>query len=124
MLRPKATNIKVTTKFLNDRAGIAIERGFAKQKWVLFCEALISEGFALYLYEARATWSKYITVKKGERAFRVRFSNHKPTARKERLRDCDFYVGITNTGTRTTDDALAAVRAHFSQAAQTQTANP
>lgn len=88
--------------------------GFPKQKWVKFCEILLSEGYELSLYEARRTVSKYVTVgRKGAKPFKVRFSNHRPIAQREDAGDCDFFVGVTNRTVTTTTQALAAVRAHF-----------
>ena len=110
----KATNIAVTAPFLEQRAERSTSKGYAKQKWVMFCETLLSEGYKLSIYEARKTFSKYITVKgSGGKPFKVRFSNHRPIAERERAGDCDFFVGVTNLTVTTTDHALAAVRAHF-----------
>lgn len=111
----KATNLRVTAAFLQERFERSAKLGFSKQKWISFCEALLAEGFSLALYEARKTASKYITVRKGGKSFKVRFSNHKPIKGRELAGDCDFFVGMTHTGTRTTDDALAAVRGHFTE---------
>lgn len=109
----KARNIAVTNKFLNERAEWSISKGYSKQKWIIFCEALLAAGFSLSLYEARKTWSKYITVSDGKSQFKVRFSNHRPNKRRELGGDCDFFVGVTHTGTRTTEDALNAISEFF-----------
>lgn len=111
----KATNMAVTAAFLQQRYERSAKLGFQKQRWIEFCERLIADGFSLTLYEARRTASKYITVTKGGRSFKVRFSNHKPIKGRELAGDCDFFVGMTHTGTRTTHDALAAVAQHFAQ---------
>jgi|JI7StandDraft_1071085.scaffolds.fasta_scaffold145277_5 hypothetical protein len=108
----KATNIIVTPEFLQSR--IVPIGPYPKQKWIEFCETLMAEGYTLSLYEARATVSKYITVRSQGKAFKVRFSNHKPIKGKEMAGDCDFFVGRTHTGVRTTGDALIAVREFFS----------
>ena len=39
----------------------------------------------------------------------MRFSDHKPNREKELTGDCDFFVGRTNTGVRTTEDAKVFV---------------
>jgi hypothetical protein len=80
-------------------------------KWLLFCRLMLKQGFTLNLYEARRTFSKYITVSKpgsGRHSFRVRFSNHKPIPEREARGDCD--LTITNTS-----DAIQAVRKHFAR---------
>jgi hypothetical protein len=111
----KATHMVVTPQFLAARAERSTSRGYTKQKWVEFCETLLSEGYSLKIYEARRTVSKYITVsRKGRASFKVRFSNHRPIADREDRGDCDFFVGVTNRTVTTTAQALDAVRAHFS----------
>lgn len=98
---------------LQDRAQRSVSAGYAKQKWITFCEDLIGQGYKINLYEAKTTFSKYVTVMKGGKEYKVRFSNHKPNRSKELGGDCDFFVGVTNTGVRTTDDAMEAVRKYF-----------
>jgi hypothetical protein len=73
----------------------------------------MSAGFTLTLYEARHTLSKYVTVSDGQSEYKVRFSNHRPNKGRELNGDCDFFVGVTHTGWRTTDHALEAVAEHF-----------
>lgn len=87
--------------------------GFAPSKYLGFCRTLLSEGYQLHLYEARETYSKYITVSLGRKRFKVRFSNHKPIRVREMNGDCDFFVGVNHTSTTTTADALRAVREYF-----------
>lgn len=107
----KATNKRVTKDFLLSR----ISEQYGKQKWISFCESLLEEGYEVYLYEARKTFSKYITVKKGDKSFKVRFSNHKPIYHREVNKDCDFFVGVTNLGVTTTANALEAVREYMGE---------
>ena len=104
----KATNKRISKSYLESR----ISTQFGKQKWISFCEVLLDEGYDLYLYEARKTFSKYITVKNKtkNKQFKVRFSNHKPIYGREVNGDCDFFVGVTNLGVSTTSDALRAVK--------------
>ena len=117
----KKTGGRITQALLKERAERCIQAGFKKQKWVEFCETLMAEGYSLRLYEARQTYSKYVTVhKEGSRGFKVRFSNHKPNKGRELEGHCHFFVGITHTGVRTTNDALRAVREHFKQEAKAQ----
>lgn len=101
--------ILINSVFLEKRANSCMAKGFSKQKWISFCEVLISKGFSIKIYEARETVSKYITVFKDGKYFRVRFSNHKPNYTREKNKDCDFFVGVTHTGIRTTEDALKAI---------------
>lgn len=103
----------VTQTFLDLKTRMAAKAGYPKAKWVEFCEALLVEGFELQLYEAKKTFSKYITVRRGDRSLKVRFSDHKPIKARELAGDCDFFVGRTHTGRRTTEDALRAVHNHF-----------
>ena len=106
----KASNLKVTKEFLNSR----IHKVYGKAKWLQFCEELLDE-YELYLYEARHTFSKYITIKKNDKSYKVRFSNHKPNWRREFNKDCDFFVGVSNYNITTTEDALKAVNKYFSK---------
>lgn len=119
----KATNAKVTRSFLSERAGKAIAQGYPKQKWVTFCEAMLDAGYTLHLYEARRTFSKYITISRGKARFKVRFSNHRPIVAREANKDCDFFVGVTNFGITTTDQAIAAVHTFFGGKHEAQAAN-
>jgi hypothetical protein len=109
----KAKNVKVTREFLNQRHEWNSARGYPKSRWIAFCETLIAAGFHVSLYEAKETLSKYVTISDGDSKYLVRFSNHRPNKRRELAGDCDFFVGVTHTGVRTTDDALEAVSRHF-----------
>src|SRR5690606_17959069 len=84
MKRPKkAARAKINKEFLNRRIQWSENLGYGKQKWVYFCEVLIERRFQLELYEARQTVSKYITIRKNNKTFKVRFSNHKPCKNRE-----------------------------------------
>lgn len=109
----KATNQRVTPEFLKARVERVIQLGYSKQKWVEFCEAMLSHGFTLELYEARRTFSKYITVISGGMRYKVCFSNHKPIKDRELAGDCDFFVGRTHLGVSTTAQAIQATIKHF-----------
>jgi hypothetical protein len=67
----------------------------------------------VFIHESRTTVSKYVYVSQERNGpqFKVRFSNHKPSFAKESAEDCDFFVGVTNTGVRTTEMAVNAVLA-------------
>lgn len=113
----KATHMRVTQEFLDERVRIAEENGWGKAKWIEFCEKMMADGYYLKLYEARKTVSKYITVINPEDSghkFKVRFSNHRPIKHREVSGDCDFFVGVTNLGVTTTDDAIKATLDYFS----------
>ena len=43
----KATNLPVTAAFLQERFERSAKLGFAKQKWIIFCERLLDGGFSL-----------------------------------------------------------------------------
>lgn len=110
----KATNLKVTPVYLASRSGDLAKRGYEKPKWIVFCECLLSKGLTVHLYEARKTFSKYVTVSDASgRSFKVRFSNHKPIASREARGDCHFFVGVTNQKVTTTGMALDATLKHF-----------
>lgn len=106
----KMNGQQLTPNHLANRISAAEANGYGKAKWIEFCETLMADGFACYLYEARQTFSKYVTVSNGRVEVKVRFSNHRPIKDRELAGDCDFFVGITHTGTRTTTDALEFVR--------------
>lgn len=106
--RPKkAINRQVTKEFLQHREKYAVFLGYKKQKWVEFCEEFLSRGYNIELYEAQRTVSKYVSVIRGDKRFKVRFSNHKPINARELRGDCDCFVGITNLKTITSTMAIA-----------------
>lgn len=102
----RARDLILTQEYLNKR----VSKTFGKQKWIIFSETLLKEGYNLSMYEAKRTLSKYITIN-GE--YTVRISNHAPNKQREENKDCDFFVGHTNFGIRTIYDALYAVRKYF-----------
>jgi hypothetical protein len=113
----KAKNLRLTSDYLAARAQRSVALGYSKPKWVEFCEIALRRGFAVYLYEALHTASKYVTLRRDGRVFKVRFSNHKPIPSREAGRDCDFFVGVTNQTVTTTGQALRAAMAHFGEVA-------
>ncbi len=98
---------------IEKRVEKAIASWYSKPKWIEFCEHFMEKGFKIRLYEARKTVSKYVTVQKGSKEFKVRFSNHKPIHQREMMGDCDFFVGVTHTGVRTTSMAIDEVTKFF-----------
>src|SRR5882724_818198 len=88
----KQTKCQVTPELLAARFDRAAAKGFAKAKWIEFCELMLARRFSVELYEARKTFSKYITVSYSVagtvRTFKVRFSNHKPIRQREVNADC------------------------------------
>lgn len=91
---------------LKGRETNILKKGYESPKWLLFCIYLIKKhGFTIYLYEPKDSKSRYVRVINGNKVFKVRFSNHPPNKRREVKGDCDFFVGVTHTGARTTRDA-------------------
>lgn len=111
MKKKKITNRILTLEMLNKR----VSHRFGKQKWIIFAETLILRGYIVILYEARQSFSKYLTVVKGGKSFKVRFSNHKPLIQKEREKDCDFFVGKSNFGSTNYTQALIEVYKFFGE---------
>ncbi len=112
----KATNMRVSQQYLTTRANRTVAKGYTKPRWIEFSETMISYGFRVYLYEARKTYSKYITLlhdSHNGKEFKVRYSDHKPIKRRELANDCDFFVGVTNIRTTNTDQAIEAVLEYF-----------
>lgn len=110
--RPKRT-CTVSIDLLKARSELCMKAGYPKQKWVIFCEVMLKQGYTLTLYEAKKTVSKYITVINGNHRFKVRFSNHKPNYISEKFADCDFFVGRTHLNITTTEMAIKAVEDFF-----------
>ena len=109
----KAKNRHLSPEYLDRRTKQLLRHGYGKTKWIEFSETLLKAGFTVTLYEAKNTYSKYLTIIREEKRFKVRFSNHKPNKTKEELNDCDFFVGVCNLKTTTTNDALWAVKEYF-----------
>ena len=107
----KIQHKKITQELLNSK----VSKVYGKAKWIVFCEILLNEGYTLFLYEANKTFSKYVTVCKKGKTFKVRFSNHRPSYAKEFENDSDYYVGVSNLGITTTEDALRATREFFNK---------
>ena len=111
----KVINIRVIYGLLNQRVNFLRKNDWPKSKWIFFCEEMLKLGFIVKLYEARQTKLKYCIIVRDNdhRKFKVCFSDHKPIKRRELNEDCDFFVGMTHTGVRNTNDAINAVCKHF-----------
>lgn len=112
----KATDLRLDQKFLEKAYNRIKGGGYSKQKWVEFSELFLEKGFDVFLYEARQTCSKYITLRHPQLSgvsFKVRFSNHPPIKAREDRGDCDFFVGRANNSISTTADAVQAALRHF-----------
>lgn len=104
---------KFTLKIYARRRFLAQTRGYPIPKWVDFCAQMVDLGFHVTFIDAKSTVSKYVYVSKGVKVFKVRFSNHKPNPRDERKKTSDFYVGVSNFGVTTTEDAIKAIKKYF-----------
>jgi hypothetical protein len=104
----------ITRADIAKRKARAIGMGYDIPKWLQFCEEMLDIGYKVTVYEVINTHSKYVRVYgAGDTSYQVRFSNHKPNRRRELAGDCDFFVGVTHTGTRTTRMAVEAVKEYF-----------
>ena len=113
----KATNLRVTHEYLMRRDDDLKSRGYPTPKWIAFCRHFLDLGLRVRLYEARRSVSKYVTLERGKKArrktFKVRFSNHRPIRFREEKGDCDFFVGVCNRQTTTTEQAIEAAMQFF-----------
>jgi hypothetical protein len=83
-------------------------------KYLQLCERAINMGFEVWLYKpVSGGVSKYVTVKYKNKRYKIRFSNHKPIKSLEVKGTCDFFVGVTNLGVSTTEDAWRAMMIYF-----------
>lgn len=103
----------VSAKFLADYAKNLADAGWPKSKWISFCENLLQQGYEVRLYAAKSSKSKYVYVIKGDRVFKVRFSDHSPHRNQIDTNDCDFFVGRSRLGITNTGDAMVAVAEFF-----------
>lgn len=96
----------LTLEYLDSLKPHYLENGYPIPKWIEFSETLIKWGCEVELLEAKTTYSKYLYVKKGRENIKVRFSNHKPSYKREANGDSDYYVGVGNFGIVTTEHLL------------------
>ena len=104
-MKPK----KLTVKYLEALKPSYAKSGYTTPKWITFSEALLQAGWKVELKRSKTTFSKYIYINKGDRSFKIRFSNHKPNKGQQETNDCDFYVGISNGQVITTEMVLKKV---------------
>jgi len=76
---------------------------YEKPKYLLFILRMLREGWTVKLYVANKV-SKYVFVYKGDKIYKIRFSNHKPIIAKELDNDCDFYAGRSNLKVMKTEE--------------------
>lgn len=103
----------VTKKYIGIAKTNAAFKGFNTPKYIEFCEKFLRQGYKVKLYRAQKTVSKYIYISRGNKTFKVRFSNHRPNKFKEATNDCDFFVGVSNKQVTRTADAIVATEAFF-----------
>lgn len=92
------------------KVGKAIENypaQYRTPKYLLFIKHWIEAGWDVRVYEVRV--SKYVFIEKGDYIFKIRFSNHKPIESREQQSDCDYYVGISNHQTSTTEEIIKKI---------------
>lgn len=106
---------RITEGALEGRKAALKAKGFPVSKWIIFAERMLARGFEVRVHAARSTRSKYVYVIRDDRRFKVRFSNHPPNRHVESRKDSDFYVGVSNTRTTTTFDAIRAVEEFFGE---------
>lgn len=113
--KPKKLNGEfVTLRDIGKRKARFEGMGYPPAQWMVFCEIMLKIGYKVAVKETHNTYSKYVRVYgPGDTFYQVRFSNHKPNRRRELNEDCDFFVGITHTGVRTTQMAIRAVQECF-----------
>ncbi len=110
----KKSGGRIDKSYIDKRMKGYAGKGFGKPKWMMFCEHFLELGFTIRLYEARETFSKYVSViSQDGKTYKVRFSNHKPIKSREANGDCDFFVGINHFQTNTTEDAILSTKAFF-----------
>lgn len=79
-------------------------------KYLKFILRMLREKWEVRLYIPRSNKiSKYVFVSKGDKIFKIRFSNHKPIVQRELDNDCDFYAGISNLNVMTTEQIAKTI---------------
>lgn len=85
-------------------------RQYPTPKYLLFMLEMSKCGFEVSLHKSKSTVSKYIYLRKGDKQYKVRFSNHRSNFRHELEADCDFYVGVGNMGVKTTETVIKEIK--------------
>jgi hypothetical protein len=96
----------LSQKYLDSIKPNYLIKGYPVPKWIQFSEAMLDMGFSVDMQESKSTVSKYLYLKKGDKKFKIRFSNHKPNYNKELGGDCNYYVGVGHTGMITTEQLI------------------
>jgi hypothetical protein len=109
----RISGVKFGKQALENRKEKLRAGGWPISKWITFCERMHELGFETIVYEAKSTRSKYVTVKRGNKIFKIRFSNHMPAYSAQVASDSDFYVGVSHSGVTTTSDAERVVLKYF-----------
>lgn len=81
-------------------------KGYPIPKWIIFCETMLHHGWGVFLYRAQTSVSKYVYIKYAGLEYKIRFSDHKPAREREEIQDCDYFVGIGNKQSLTTQQLL------------------
>ena len=95
--KAKRCNIQTIAKKIQN-----YPKQYEKPKYLRFILRMLREGWEVKLYVANKV-SKYVFVYKGDKIYKIRFSNHKPIIKRELDNDCDFYAGISNLKTMKTE---------------------
>lgn len=104
---------KVSEEWISEYEKKVHDKGWPTSKWIEFVRYFMKQGFDVWVYCSRKTLSKYVTLVKGRKTFKVRFSNHMPIKHLEMRGSCDFFVVVTNLGCWTTEQATEAACAFF-----------
>lgn len=85
-------------------------------KYLLFMRSAIEIGLQVKILEVKV--SKYVFVYSNRHGgklgvTKVRFSNHKPNYIREKEDDADFYVGVSNFQTSTTEQILEKIKEKY-----------
>lgn len=93
-----------------------VDSPYGKPKFLEFIRKVYDlHQFTIKLYDSQSTVSKYVTLYKGKKSYKIRWSNHKPNFNKEKAGACDFFVGVTNLKVTTTEQAYKAALAYFKE---------
>lgn len=99
----------LTIEYLERLKPAYLKKNFPVPKWIVFSETLLRKGWKVKLYRAIHTYSKYLTITKRDRKYKIRFSDHRPNLKKEIENDCDFFVGRSNNQIITTEQVLEKI---------------
>lgn len=95
---------KVTIEFLQRLKSRYGKNNYPGPNWMEFCEKMILLGWSVSVYRSQEL---YIFVEKGEKAYKIRFSNQKPAEEQQEKNDSDYYVGVSRFPTFSTEELIA-----------------